>query len=149
MSFPYENEEHDSETQIQRKIWLNSVYWGTLAGLTLYAVTNESPAVAALQSYLKQIASSANDTIITMLSLVATVLLLTMATLILKYLCFGKNLWRVLTVAAVIVVLHTTVCIYGAFQRSETKNFEPPTISSKPLTINSKPGNAKSFKQIR
>ena len=149
MSFPYENEKHNSETEIQRKIWLNSVYWGTLAGLTVYAVTNQISAVVALQSYLKQIASPANDAVITVLSLVAIALLLTMATFILKYLCFGKNLWRILTVAAVIVVLHTTVCIYGTFQQNETKNFEPPTINSKPLTINIKPGNSKSFKQIR
>ena len=147
MSFPYENEKQILETQIQRKIWLSSVYWGTAAGFILYAVINEISVVVALQTYLKQIASSANDDVITFLSFVAAVLLLVMATLILKYLCFGKSLWKMFAVAAVIVVLHTTVCLYGTFQRNETDNFEPPAINSKPLTVSSKPLNVRNFKQ--
>jgi hypothetical protein len=141
MSFPYENEEQNLGIQIQRKIWLNSIYWGTSCGLLLYAVTNEIPIFVSLQSYLKQILSAASDAAITSLSVVAAILLLIMASAIFKYLCFGKNLWKMFAVTAVIVVLHTTVCIYGTFQRNETNNSEP-------LIINSKPRNAKMFKQI-
>lgn len=140
MSFPYENEEQNSEIPIQQRIWLNSIYWGTSCGLLLYAVTNEISVFSALQSYLKQIVSSASDNAITYLSVLAAVLLLLMATAIFKYLCFGKNLWKMFVVAGVIVVFHTSVCLYGTFQRSET-------INSEPTVINSKPKNVKTFKQ--
>lgn len=142
MSFPDANKDRNLENQVEQKIWLRSLYWGITCALILYTITKELPVSAGLQLYLKQISSSKSDDFIICLSFVASVLLLMMATAILKYLCFGKNIWNMFAVTIIVAILHTTICFYGTFQQRNQASNPESTV------INAKPRNAKMFGAI-
>lgn len=122
MLSPYADEQYQ-ENQTQSRILLNSIYWGVLAALWLYCVSRDYEFLVVLRGYLKQILPLATPSEIVCLYVIGSILLLMMASSILKYICFGKNLHKILIFAVTIVVLHTTICIYGMFVKPEKKAF--------------------------